>query len=413
MGPYLQVSTVVLSMALVAVGNGVLTTLVPMRLHAAGVGGSEIGLIVTAYAAGMLAGCLGSGSVVRRVGHIRAYSAFASLHAVCALLMGAGEQPVAWLALRAVAGFAVTAMFIVTQSWLNAITATEHRGRVMALFYVSFTASTGAGAWLAGRLGASGPEPFGVAAAVFAVSVTLIALTRLEAPPPPRRSRVDVRAVWAVSPLGLVGVFASGALGMTFVGIGPAWGALEGIEPAVIGTLMACTQGGNLAIQWPLGWLSDRIDRRYVIFVAAALVLASSASVLLLGVGALVPVALAFAVFGGAAESLYALSTAQANDHAGADDYVTVTSTLLVAWSVGATLGPMLGTAAMQAGGPGGLFVYFLCVGASIAAFAVLRKHARPPALLAEHEDFVALPATPVLAELNPNAPAHGSAGER
>ena len=364
-----------------------------------------MGFVITAYAAGMLVGCVHAGGVIARVGHIRAYAAFGSLHAVCVLLMGAIPEPLAWTALRAVAGFSVTALFIATQSWLNAITESGHRGRVMALFYVSFTASTGAGAWTGGRIGLDGAEAFGVPAAVFALSVVLISLTRMQPPPAPALSRVDLRRVWSLSPLGLTGVFASGALGMTFAGTGPVWATLQGIEPATVGVLMACTQGGNLAIQWPLGWLSDRVDRRLVILAAAALALAASAAVLGLGVSALLPLALAFALFGGAAESLYAIATAQANDHAGPDDYVTVTSTLLVSWSLGATLGPLAGTAAMAAAGPDGLFVYFLAVAALLGAFTLVRRQARPPAAPAQHEDFLALPAAPLLAELNPNAP--------
>ena len=411
MGPYRQASTIVGAMMLMAVGNGLLSTIVPVRLHAEGVSGAMVGTVVTAYAVGMLLGCLFSGSAIRRVGHIRAFAAFASVNAVCALALDLGVLSALWVALRVAAGFSVTAVFVVSQSWLNELTTSAHRGRVMSLFYVSFTMSLGAGAWLAGQIGVYGEGAFVLPAALYGVAVVAIALTRVEAPLPPERIRVDLRAVWAVSPVGLVGVFVSGALGMTFQGIGPAWGSAVGLPVATIGLLMLCTQFGNLAIQWPLGWLSDHTDRRNVLIAAAALVLIAGLVLARGGAGGetglpLAVLLLTFALFGGGAETLYSVSTAQANDHADTRDYVTVTSTLLVTWSTGATLGPMLGTAAMSALGPSGLFWYFVCIAAAFGVFALARRLARAPASEAQHEDFMALPAAPVIPDWNPNAPA-------
>ena len=409
MGPYRQASTIVGAMMLMAVGNGLLSTMLPVRLHAAGTPGAMVGTVVTAYAVGMLLGCLFSGSAIRRVGHIRAFSAFASVNAVCALGLDLGVYWPLWALLRVAAGFSVTAAFVVSQSWLNELTTSAHRGRIMSLFYVSFTVSLGAGAWLAGQMGAAGKGAFTLPAALYAVAVVAIALTRVQAPLPPERIRVDLRAVWAVSPVGLVGVFVSGALGMTFQGIGAAWGSAVGLPVATIGLLMMCTQLGNLTIQWPLGWVSDHTDRRNVLIAAAGLVLVSALLLARGGAGEQVlPLALlllTFALFGGAAETLYSVSTAQANDHAGSGDYVTVTSTLLVTWSTGATLGPMVGTAAMSALGPPGLFWYFVVIAVLFAVFALLRRFARAPASEAQHEDFVALPAAPVISDWNPNAP--------
>ena len=392
-------------MMLMAVGNGLLSTVVPVRLHAASSAAGTVGAVVTSYAVGMLLGCVFSGGAIRRVGHIRAFAAFASLNAVCALLLGAGVWPLLWVVSRVAAGFAVTAAFIVSQSWLNELTTSAHRGRVMSMFYVSFTLSIGAGAWLAGHIGVSGEAAWMLPAGLYAIAVVAIALTRVEAPLPPARIRVDFAAAWALSPVALAGVFASGALGMTFQGMGPAWAAAVGLPVATIGVLMLCTQLGNLAIQWPLGWLSDHTDRRNVLLIAAALVLASSTALVQLDFGSLIPLLMLFAVFGGAAETLYSVSTAQANDHAGADDYVTVTSTLLVTWSLGATVGPMTATVAMSWLGPPGLFWYFLLVAAGFGGFALRRRLARAPASEAQHEDFVALPAAPVIVDWNPNAP--------
>lgn len=405
-GPYLAVSTIILAMMLIAIGSGLLGTFVPIRLDAAGIGGRAAGLVVAAYAVGLLGGCLLSGWTVRRVGHIRAYAGFGSLAACSVLLLGADVSVATWVVLRAVMGFCTNAVFIVGQSWLNEVTASAYRGRVMALFYVSFTASFGCGAFLNAGLDPLAATPYMIATGVYVLAVAAVALTRLESPPPPARIRIDLARVWRVSPVGLVGAFAAGMLGTTLQGVGAIYGTLIGLAPAAIALLMGATQIGNLVIQWPLGWLSDRVDRRSVVLIASGLVMAGAAGVLATPGHEIARMLALFALLGGAGESLYAVSIAQANDHAGAGNYVTVSSTLLVAWSSGAIVGPLLASAAMSALGADSLFAYILWIAATFAAFVAWRRRAREPAPPSQREDFVALPAaSPVIAELNPNAP--------
>ncbi len=402
MHAYFYVIPVIFATALTAMGNGMMATFVPIRLDMAGAGENAVGSVVTAYALGMLLGCVFSGHVIRSVGHIRAFATFATAGTIATLLMSGWITVPAWAVLRLGAGFFTTAMFITAQSWLNEVSSTERRGRVMALFYLAYTVSLGLGALVIHRVPTVGDTPFLIHAGLYAGSVIPIALTKLEKPAPPERIAVRLREVYRVSPAGLVGAYVSGSLGMTLLGVGPMYGTAIGLTAGEIAILMAALQGGNLAIQWPLGWLSDRMDRRYVIAGASLAVVATSAAILGAGETALLLLVFLFGLWGGLAESIYAISTAHANDRTEAGDYVVVSSTILVVWAMGSTIGPMLATGAMNLVGPPGIWLFFILVSAVFAGFVAWRlmQRAEPPE--AEETHFHTVPAAPQIPEWSP-----------
>ena len=399
---YLAIATVILAAALTAAGNGMMATFVPVRLDLAGVEADAVGLVVTAYALGMLLGCLLSGPFLRAVGHIRAFAAFSATGTIATLLMSGWIDVAPWLVLRIAGGFCTTAMFIAAQSWLNEVGESAYRGRVMALFYLSYTVSLGLGALVMNRVAAETATPFLIHAGLYAAAVIPVALTRLQSPSPPERIAVRLREVYRISPVGLVGAYASGSLGMTMMGVGPMYGTAIGLSAQDIALTMAALQAGNLAIQWPLGWLSDRIDRRYVIGGAALAVIAVSVAILAAGEASLVLLVFLFGLWGGLAESIYAVSTAHANDRTPAGDYVVVSSTVLVVWATGSTLGPMLATGAMRLFGPPGIWLFFIAVAGAFAAFVAWRLLQRAEPRETQQEHFHTLPASPQIPEWSP-----------
>jgi len=402
MQAYFFVIPVIFATALTAAGNGMMATFVPIRLDLAGAGDNAVGFVVTAYALGMLLGCIFSGHVIRSVGHIRAFATFATAGTIATLLMSGWIAVPAWAVLRLGAGFFTTAMFITSQSWLNEVSSTERRGRIMALFYLTYTVSLGLGALVMHQVPAIGDTPFLLHAGLYAGSVIPIALTRLEKPAPPERIAVRLREVYRVSPAGLVGAYVSGSLGMTLLGVGPMYGTAIGLTAGEIALLMAALQGGNLAIQWPMGWLSDRMDRRYVIAGAAIAVVAVSGGILSVGEAALVLLVLLFGLWGGLAESIYAISTAHTNDRTESGDYVVVSSTILVVWATGSTVGPMLATGAMNLFGPPGIWLFFILVSGLFAGFVAWRLMQRGEPPEAEETHFHTVPAAPQIPEWSP-----------
>lgn len=402
MSPYLSVASVIIATAFTAAGNGMMATFVPVRLDLEGIPSEAVGIIVTAYAAGMLLGCLFSAHVMRRVGHIRAFATFAALGTISALLMSAWIAVPAWLGLRLVSGFCTTGIFIAAQAWLNEVTWSERRGRVMALFYLAYTVSLGLGALIMRPVAADTETPFLLLAGLYAAAVLPVALTRLETPPAPERIAVRLREVYRISPVGLVGAYASGSLGMTMMGVGPMYGTAIGLAARDIALLIAALQGGNLLIQWPLGWLSDRTDRRRVLAGAAAAVAAVSVAILAVGDASLLVLVFLFGLWGGLAESIYAVSTAHANDRTAPGDYVVVSSTVLVAWATGSTVGPLVATAAMRGFGPAGIWVFFIAVAAGFAGFVLWRSRRRPRPPESDQEHFHTVAASPQIPEWSP-----------
>lgn len=196
MGPYLSVASVIIVTAFTAAGNGMMATFVPVRLDLVGIGQDAVGLVVTAYAGGMLLGCLFSGHAMRRVGHIRAFATFAALGTISALLMSAWVAVPAWFGLRLVSGFCTTGIFIAAQAWLNEVTWSERRARVMALFYLSYTVGIGLGALVMRGVDAATTTPFLILAGLYAAAVVPVALTRLETPPAPERIAVRLAEVY-------------------------------------------------------------------------------------------------------------------------------------------------------------------------------------------------------------------------
>jgi len=412
--PYVQVAGLVAAMALIAVGNGLMATYVPVRLNAVGVESRAVGAVVTAYAVGMLLGCLLSGYLVRRSGHVRAFTTMAAMGTISALLLSIETGALSWGALRIAGGFCTTGMFMIAQSWLNAVTQSAWRGRVMALFYVSYTVGLAMGALALSRLDVGGDDALMLLAGCYAAALAPIGLTRLQQPDAPQRITVKLREVYRISPIGLVGAFVSGGLGMTMLGVGPLYGTEIGLAAAQVALLTAALQGGNLVIQWPLGALSDRLDRRLVILGASIGVAVVSIAIGAFGgtvSGALFWGLLAlFAVWGGLAESIYTISTAHANDHAQADDVVMVSSTILIVWATGATLGPAVATVALEVAGVVGLWAFFLAEAALFAGFVLWRRGRRERPADADQEDFQAWPASsPPIPELSPLSETEGA----
>lgn len=403
--PPLAVASIILSMASLAVGNGILFAYVPLKLAFAGFEPWVAGAVLTAMSAGGLAGCLFVGSLVRRVGHARVFAILSAAVIISVLLVAIDTEPLLWVLSRGLYGFAVAGLFVVSQSWLNDATANEWRGKVIALFYMSYVLCIGAGSFIL-RFVSLEDQTAPLLAIFFATLAILpVGLTRLTAPGPPEAVHVAPRAVWRISPVGLVGLLAVGGLTMLLQGFAPIYAAAEGYSQQDIALLMFLMQFGMLAVQLPLGALSDRTDRRYVLIAAAIIVAVSAAVATQTGQPTLIWLILLFAVWGGATESIYAIANAHANDRADPQYYVSLSSTLLIAWSLSGLVLPGLATALTPVFGPRAFMYLALTVAAAYALFVAYRLTRREPVPEAEQEPYQAVSAqAPLTAELAPQA---------
>ena len=360
-------------------GNGVQGTAIAIRGAQEGFSTSLIGLIGTAYFVGFLLGCLYIPRLLNAVGHIRAFAALAAITASGTLLLVIIVDPIAWLIIRFVVGFCFSGLFTTIESWINSGVKNETRGRVLAVYrIVDIFAVTGA-QFMLPALGAGGFVLFAVMCVMITLSLVPVSLADRSNPKPPAEFRFELKGIWALSPLACIGCVAIGATNGAFRLIGPLYAEGIGLSITDVAVFMSVGIVGGAVLQYPLGHLSDRFDRRTVLLattigaVLAGLFLAfgagTSATLNYLGIF----------LFGAFALPLYSLSAAHANDHAKAGQHVMVAAGLMFFFSLGASIGPYLSSAAVEAFGPEALFTYTSAVHAALIVATIWRMRARRP----------------------------------
>jgi len=396
-----SVRSLLIAIFVLMAGSGFLSTLVGLRLERAGSGTMVIGLVATAYFGGLVLGALRAGGVVRRVGHIRAFAAFVALFSASTLIYALVQQPLLWGALRFIDGVCVAGVFICVESWLGDRSEPETRGTILALYMVALYAGQALGQLLL-NVGRGDPAvPFVVGSILISLAIIPVCLTRSTAPVLGEAATLPLRRLFDASPLGVAGAGITGLVLGAFYGLAAIYARRLGLDLGATATFMMTVILGGVALQWPLGWLSDRYDRRHVIIGCFAATLAVSAAlamlpggVLLLGLGA---------AFGGLSFALYPLCVAHVNDRLLPSERVTASSQLVLLYSVGAALGPLGAATAMTLAGTAGLFLFIALCTALMLGFGLLRLAASAPVPASDQQDFQILPrTTPTAALLDP-----------
>ena len=390
-----------LAIFILMAGNGVMSTLVSFRLESAGTRAGLIGLVATAYFVGLTIGALRASPIIRRVGHIRTFAAAVSLLSATTLAYTLFQGTAFWALLRFVDGLCVAAVFVCLESWLNERAEPSTRGSVLAAYMISLYAGQALAQFLLNLDGAPA-APFIASSLLVSLSVLPIALTRLKEPAVAQQAPLSVRGLYAASPLGVVGCGMIGLMLGAFYGLGAVYARRIGLEMSQIALFMSVVIAGGVALQWPVGWLSDRFDRRTVIVatllgatgVCAGLAWIAGPGPLLLVLGA---------VFGGLSFALYPLCVAHTNDHLSAEQRVSASGGLVLTYSIGAAVGPTAGSGVMMAAGVGGLFLFIGACALLTLVFAIWRQLRREPVPSDLQQPYQILPrTTPAAAELDP-----------
>jgi MFS family permease len=375
---------------LLMAGSGPLTTLISLRLEALGTASLAIGAIMAAYFAGLTLGALLAYRIVLRAGHIRAFAAFAAVASAIALAYPLVAHPLPWAALRLIEGFCMAGIFICVESWLNERAAPAQRGKILAMYMICLYLGQAAGQLLLGfDAGPGQPQVFMLVSMLMSVAILPVALTRQAPPALPDIASFSVRRLYRTSPLGMVGTVASGLVLGAVYSLGPVFArGVAGLDAGGAARFMSVLILGGVLLQWPLGRLSDSFDRRRVIVDGAGWALFG-----------------ATALFGGFAFALYPLCVGHMNDHLQRQDRVAASGGLVLAYSAGATAGPLAASATMSALGASGLFVFVMGIAAVALAFGLWRMLARAPVPAERQGLFQLLPrTTPAAAPLDPRA---------
>jgi MFS family permease len=387
-----------LGFGLMQMGNTLQGTLLSVRGQIESFSPAQIGAVGAGLWVGIVIGSLYSGKLIQRVGHIRAFLALAAIASTAPLLHLLVMNPIAWIAARALTGFCFAGLFIVVESWLNSAATGETRGQILSVYAMTGLLAGIVGQLLLSATDTTGFRPFCLVTIIIALALVPIALTRAVAPSHEGGgARINLIGLYRQSPFGLVAASLCGVTTSAFFTLGPILAQRRGLDTSGIAVFMASGTLGGFLMAWPLGWLSDRLDRRLVI-IGAAITAAATLGIMI----ALVPgeatrwlLYLCVAIFGGTIIPTYSVVMAHVNDAVGEGEFVAASGGLLIMQGVGAVVGPLVAGFAMSAFELG--FAYtVIATQLLMAVFGLyrLRRRAAPPEM---HKGiFVIEPPVPV-----------------
>jgi MFS family permease len=369
---------------MLVVGTGLLFAAIGAQAGSAHFSSLVTGLIMSAYFAGFVYGTYACPVIIRTVGHIRAFAAMASIASALPIMHALWINPWSWGVLRFVTGVCLVGLYIVVESWLNVVATTEQRGKVFAIYMAVSGISMALGQWLILVGDRYGFMPFALVSILFSFALLPITLTPVDEPTPTEAPKLGLVELFTISPIGVIGAAGSGLLNGAFFSLGHVFAHGVGFSEAGTATFMAATILGGAVFQWPVGHLSDRHDRRRVLF----LVCCASAAVALAGYflarenEALLIVMGIF--YGGLAFTIYGLSVAHVNDLIDSSRVLEVTGGLLLLYGIGATIGPTLGGAMMDWMGPEALLLYLAGI-LGMLVLSIWRYSLKFPTILDAH----------------------------
>jgi MFS family permease len=382
------VAALLFGISLLLMGNGLQTTLIPVRGNLENFLAYEIGVLGATYFVGFTIGCYFGPALIRRAGHIRAYLAMVSAASVVALLHAMVLEPFVWWFLRAVTGFCFAVLFIVVESWLNERSTNKTRGTIFSIYIVINLTVISIGQMM---LVLDDPKTF----TLFALSSILVSLaampvafTSASSPEPIPTVRPRPGKLYRTSPVGFLGCLAVGLANGAFWALGPVFAQDKGLDLLGVGLFMSATVIGGAISQWPLGWLSDRMDRRCVMLLAGLISFGAAVVLMLQTDASQISLLVGAAGFGMGAFPLYALSVAHANDHADPKDFVEVSSGLLLVYGLGASIGPVLAGILRQTVPGPTLFYFTAAIHLLLVLFVVWRMQRREAVNKEERIDF-------------------------
>lgn len=382
-----------LGVGLLMLGNGLQGSLLGVRAAEESFGNTVTGLVMSAYFVGFLAGSTLTPRKLRDVGHIRVFAALASITSIAILVHVMFIDPWVWAAMRLMTGFAYAGLYVVTESWLNGHASNHLRGRLLAFYMVISYLGMGGGQLLLNVADPSGILLFLIVSILMSLALVPILLSYTPQPDTSQPEAMNLLRLYRLSPLGTLGCLLTGIANGTVFGMGAVFAANHGLETHQIAAFMGAFILGGALFQWPLGKLSDKTDRQWVILIVAALATAFSLAGLLFDQGASHALTLLGVLLGGTTLTLYSLFLACANDVLTPQQTVSASSSLVLALGIGAILGPLSTGLLMDLLGSAGFLWDLALIHALIVVFGGYCLWRYPNQPSDTHGHYVAVPA--------------------
>ncbi|MGE3301998.1 MAG: MFS transporter [Hyphomonadaceae bacterium] len=378
MGSIRSVASLILALALLQLGQGVLGVHLPLAMDGARFTKTDIGFITAANSAGFVAGAWFGPIYLARIGHTRLFAAGAAATAVVTLALNWADGVMAWMALRFAAGATVALMFCAGESWLAGSIPSHERGHVIGFNQVGYKAVAAFGPFLVSGAAPTAPDPWMVSAIIMMLSLLPIAFTSREQPAPASAQPLGFFGLYKIAPAAVVACVATGLVNSGMMTLAPLY-AQERFGGETAATFYAAAWLGGLVVQWPAGKLSDMMDRRLVIVGLIALAAAGAGALAMLD--GLIPFYVAaffFGLWGAGSLSYYGVAFVHMADEAGADRLAAATTGLLLVWALGAIIGPAIIGYIVDATSIVSLFWYCAIVSAGAAAAILLYRRRAP-----------------------------------
>lgn len=365
-----------LGVMLLMLGNGLQGTLLGVRGKIEGFSAVEMSYVMAGYYVGFLFGSRMAPEMIRRVGHVRVFAALGSLISAVLIFYPVAPDWIFWAILRAVVGFSFAGVYITAESWLNASSTNETRGQALSAYMIMQMLGIIAAQGLLNFRDPGGYDLFVIASIAVSLAFTPILLSAGQAPPFERIKPLPMRRLFKASPLACVGMFLMGGVFAAQFGMSAVWGSEVGLSVKNLSIFVGSIYVGGLVLQYPIGWLSDRLDRRQVIMALAAI----GGAVTL--VGATLPLTMVLLITigflsGGVANPLYALLVAYVNDYLEEAEMAGASAGLMFINGLGAIGGPVATGWFMHRFGPSGYFLFMAILFFGITTYALWRMSRR------------------------------------
>ncbi len=331
--------------------------------------------MLSAYFVGLVAGTIVGRKIIRSVGHIRAFAAFTAVTTAVVMIHGFYTSPLMWAGLRFIAGISNMGLFMVIESWLNECAEPRFRGRIFSIYMIVTYMGSTVGQQLLNTGDVHSQTLFLVAGMFVALSTVPVAMTHSIHPKLPKIEQAAIKTILKKAPIGMLGCFGSGLLHSAFYTMGPVFAHQIHLSVPQISWFMSLTVMGGLLLQWPVGLVSDRLDRSLVL-PGLGIILAGVSLAILMTSGYSLGILLGTTtIFGGIIFSIYPVAVARAHDIFEAQDVVKVSSVLLLCYGIGAMFGPTLAASVMaRTGTPYGLYFFMIAVSSLYAVVTLLLR---------------------------------------
>jgi MFS family permease len=361
---------------LLMVGNGVQGTLLGIRGNLEGFSTYELSYVMSAYFVGFLFGSLLAPRMIRKVGHIRVFAALGSLISAILVIYPVYPDWMVWTALRVLAGFCFSGIYITSESWINNTASNETRGQALSAYMIVQMLGIIASQVLLNLPDTSGFGLFIIPSVLVSLAFMPLLLAPTPAPAFDSTRRISFARLFRISPLGCAGMLLTGGVFSAMFGMASVWGAQEGLNVRQISIFVGALYVGGLVFQYPIGWASDRFDRRMLIMglsVAAAISMLVATFVPLPFTGLIVVAVL----LGGITNPVYALLIAYTNDFLPREQMAGASAGLIFLNGFGAIFGPIVTGWMMETVGPRGFFLFIGVLYIALAAYAIYRMTRR------------------------------------